>query len=591
MASNSKQKKTSTLSRDLLNLALLLAFLHVDPEAYLGFNMNNYYQPPSPHKILDDLSSLGRFNGYIPSPRSLEISAYILNAETDNPNPSNIFSAVNNNENSEQSQNYDSGVSDVDSGHHSSDEEGLASASASPEHNEDIDWLFGKVDENDEVFSAATEIKSEVFESDPVTSTTSARSYTGMFDSDESSNIFKDLDEILIKQEETEGEPTIKQEEIDFAPDEEDVENQLMHIDDQLIRLDENIEDISGHLDEQLLNTVASSTSGEELLTQEQQNFLFGAMPEVMDPMHSWSFPLVSDPDEAEIDQLFNTGLPSPLMPLSPFLSEKQEEDVPKNSETNTGEPIKQEKPDNTEEETQLYDDDEMDWFEPLLQTTAPLSPSSESLASTSLPQDLLNDPEETASHLQDHNYALSPYDECFGESSKATYPAEFLEGATAMLSPASSVSTGFYNSQRETRDERKARELNLPFSVWDIIDLPIDGYNELLSRHTLTEAQMSLCKDIRRRGKNKVAAQNCRKRKMDLISQLEEEVSKARHHKQVLLAEREELYRLRSEWSSKLMNLEASVLRGLNKNTDVFSLDYSGPSVKVTTRLAKAKA
>ena len=81
---------------------------------------------------------------------------------------------------------------------------------------------------------------------------------------------------------------TIKQEDIEFAPDEEDVENQLMHIDDQLIRLDENLEDITGHLDEQLLNTATVAT-GDELLTQEQQNFLFAAMPEVMDPLHGWS--------------------------------------------------------------------------------------------------------------------------------------------------------------------------------------------------------------------------------------------------------------------------------------------------------------
>ena len=53
-----------------------------------------------------------------------------------------------------------------------------------------------------------------------------------------------------------------------------------MHIDDQLIRLDENLEDITGHLDEQLLNTATVAT-GDELLTQEQQNFLFAAMPEV----------------------------------------------------------------------------------------------------------------------------------------------------------------------------------------------------------------------------------------------------------------------------------------------------------------------
>merc|ERR1712241_1562878 len=135
------------------------------------------------------------------------------------------------------------------------------------------------------------------------------------------------------------------------------------------------------------------------------------------------------------------------------------------------------------------------------------------------------------------------------------------------------------------------AKQIGLPFLVADIIDLPIDAFNELLTRHTLTEDQHILCRDIRRRGKNKVAAQNCRKRKMDLISQLEEEVNKARHQKQILLAEREELYRLRTEWTNKLMNLEASVLLGLNRNPDTYSLDYSGPSVKVTTRLAKSKA
>merc|ERR1719412_3148662 len=136
-----------------------------------------------------------------------------------------------------------------------------------------------------------------------------------------------------------------------------------------------------------------------------------------------------------------------------------------------------------------------------------------------------------------------------------------------------------------------KPKKLGLPFLVADMIDLPIDAFNELLTRHTLTEDQLMLCRDIRRRGKNKVAAQNCRKRKMDLISQLEEQVNKARHQKQILLAEREELYRLRTEWTNKLMNLEASVLRGLNKNSDTFTLDYSGSSVKVTNRLAKAKA
>ena len=63
------------------------------------------------------------------------------------------------------------------------------------------------------------------------------------------------------------------------------------------------------------------------------------------------------------------------------------------------------------------------------------------------------------------------------------------------------------------------------------------------------------------------VAAQNCRKRKIDLISQLEEEVTRARQQKQNLMAEREELYRLRNEWTTKLQNLESAVLQGLNRN------------------------
>ena len=139
------------------------------------------------------------------------------------------------------------------------------------------------------------------------------------------------------------------------------------------------------------------------------------------------------------------------------------------------------------------------------------MSPS-ESLASTYLPQDLLDDiteqdvdaDYEASSHLQDHNYALSPYDECFGNS-KSSYPAEFLEGATAMLSPASSSTGSSLFPNRVSRDERKARELNLPFAVSEIVDLPIDGFNELLSRYTLNEPQLMLCRDIRRRGKNKV--------------------------------------------------------------------------------------
>lgn len=44
-----------------------------------------------------------------------------------------------------------------------------------------------------------------------------------------------------------------------------------------------------------------------------------------------------------------------------------------------------------------------------------------------------------------------------------------------------------------------------IPLEVHDIINLPMDEFNERLSKHDLSEAQLSLIRDIRRRGKNKV--------------------------------------------------------------------------------------
>ena len=88
----------------------------------------------------------------------------------------------------------------------------------------------------------------------------------------------------------------------------------------------------------------------------------------------------------------------------------------------------------------------------------------------------------------------------------------------------ASSRSESAVSSVR-CRDEMKARKMKLPFQVADIINSPVDSFNEMLTRPGLTADQIKLCHDIRRRGKNKVAARNCRKRKMDTIEELQNQV------------------------------------------------------------------
>ncbi|CAM4607461.1 unnamed protein product [Leuciscus chuanchicus] len=93
----------------------------------------------------------------------------------------------------------------------------------------------------------------------------------------------------------------------------------------------------------------------------------------------------------------------------------------------------------------------------------------------------------------------------------------------------------------RLSRDEQRAKALQIPLTVDMIINLPVDDFNEMMSKHQLNEAQLALIRDIRRRGKNKVAAQNCRKRKMENIVGLEYELDSLKEEKERLKKEKSE--------------------------------------------------
>ncbi|XP_065073145.1 segmentation protein cap'n'collar isoform X2 [Ochlerotatus camptorhynchus] len=114
------------------------------------------------------------------------------------------------------------------------------------------------------------------------------------------------------------------------------------------------------------------------------------------------------------------------------------------------------------------------------------------------------------------------------------------------------------------TRDEKRARALQVPISVQDIINLPMDEFNERLSKYDLSETQLSLIRDIRRRGKNKVAAQNCRKRKLDQIVSLADEVKDMKMRKERLLRDREIIQTERKRVRDKFSALYRHVFQNL---------------------------
>ena len=114
------------------------------------------------------------------------------------------------------------------------------------------------------------------------------------------------------------------------------------------------------------------------------------------------------------------------------------------------------------------------------------------------------------------------------------------------------------------TRDEKKCRAMKVPFSIDDIIHSPVDEFNDMLTKYKLSESQLQLIRDVRRRGKNKVAAQNCRKRKMEVIQSLEDEVNAIRQEKERLARERNRLHKSRNEMKEKYNQMYQEVFRSL---------------------------
>lgn len=111
-----------------------------------------------------------------------------------------------------------------------------------------------------------------------------------------------------------------------------------------------------------------------------------------------------------------------------------------------------------------------------------------------------------------------------------------------------------------QTKDEKRARSMRIPFSTEHIINLPVEDFNELLAKHHLSESQLTLIRDIRRRGKNKVAAQNCRRRKLDILQDLERSVDGLRRHRASLLREKLDVLHSVREMKQRLNDLYQEV-------------------------------
>lgn len=178
---------------------------------------------------------------------------------------------------------------------------------------------------------------------------------------------------------------------------------------------------------------------------------------------------------------------------------------------------------------------------------------------------------------IMDYSSAWSPvdlsesvwHDHSYSSPAFFNQPSVTLSHKSIKEEPLSDDDNGTRLEEREmSRDEMRARAMCIPFSVLQIVNMPVEEFLELLDGHGFSPEQVTLLRDIRRRGKNKLAAQNCRKRKLDAITGLQEEVDRLHAQRDRLLREKQLTAKTMGAVGQQIKQLTRDVLARLRDDS-----------------------
>lgn len=139
-------------------------------------------------------------------------------------------------------------------------------------------------------------------------------------------------------------------------------------------------------------------------------------------------------------------------------------------------------------------------------------------------------------------------------------------------------------DSESYTRE--RARQVRLPFSVDWIVDLSRNDFQQLLKQQDFTREQLEFVHDMRRRSKNRLAAQRCRKRKLDCIYNLECEIAKLRTEREKLMMEKSQLSQLKMKTCHTVSALCQRVCSEANLQPDQLQVltKYTSPDCPLSS-------
>lgn len=175
-----------------------------------------------------------------------------------------------------------------------------------------------------------------------------------------------------------------------------------------------------------------------------------------------------------------------------------------------------------------------------------------------------------------DYNTTWSPidlsesvwHDHSYSSTAFFNQPSVTLPHKGIKEEPLSDDDGSRFDDRDLSRDELRARAMCIPFSVLQIVNMPVEEFLEVLDGHGFSPDQVTLLRDIRRRGKNKLAAQNCRKRKLDAITGLQEEVERLQFQRGRLLKEKQLTAKTMGAVGQQIKQLTRDVLARLRDSS-----------------------
>jgi len=120
----------------------------------------------------------------------------------------------------------------------------------------------------------------------------------------------------------------------------------------------------------------------------------------------------------------------------------------------------------------------------------------------------------------------------------------------------------------------------DFPYSALELVEMPVEKFNEIIKQ--LDEVRQHIAKDERRKGKNKLAARNCRKRKMDVIDDLDTGIGSLEEQRQMLMNERQRIVeetrqiQRKTEWLNNYIFQHMRDSNGSPYSESDFSLQYT---------------